>query len=159
MIVLYYSISDMNVLAKNQYSRSDYEISDTYEAGIALFGYEVKSARKGQVSLRGSWAGFIKGELYLIGAHIAPYPPAGPLPDYDPQRTRKLLLKSSEIARLIGKVHNTGLTIVPLQLYSKGRFIKISLGLGRKKKKFEKRETLRQRSVDREIQKSVRMRG
>ncbi len=148
----------MSVLAKNPIGKSDYELLDTFEAGLVLSGQEVKSIRAGHVSLKGAWGVIQHGEVYIIGMHVSPYPPAGPMPGYDPTHSRKVLLTARELYDVKGKIQRDGLTLVPLQLYSKGRFLKLSLGLGRRKKKYEKRAAIKDREVDREIRRSLKTR-
>jgi SsrA-binding protein len=142
--------------ASNKRAYFDYEVLETFEAGLILTGSEVKSIRTGKVSLGGSYA-LIKGnEAFLINADIPPYQPGNTPQGYDPKRTRKLLLKASEIKELIGKTNKTGLTIVPLRLYNKNRVIKLLLGLARHKKKHDKRETIKKRDVEREIGRTLK---
>jgi SsrA-binding protein len=148
----------MSVLAKNPIGKSDYELLDTFEAGLVLSGQEVKSIRGGHLSLKGAWGVIQKGEVYIIGMHVSPYPPAGPMPGYDPTHSRKVLLTARELYDVKAKIQRDGLTLVPLQLYSKGRFLKLSLGLGRRKKKYEKRAAIKDREVDREIRRSLKTR-
>lgn len=149
----------MTMLAKNAIAKSDYEFLDTFEAGLVLEGQEVKSIRSGHVSLKGAWGIIQKGEVYIVGMHVSPYPKAGPLPGYDPTHSRKVLLTARELYDLKGKMQREGLTLVPIQLYSKGRFLKLLLGLGRRKKKYEKRAAIKDREVDREIRRSLKTRG
>jgi SsrA-binding protein len=146
----------MPTLAENKKAKFEYEILDTFEAGLMLLGHEVKSARAGSMSLRGAYVTIARGDAWLIGAHIARYPQAGPQPEYDPERSRKLLLHKREIAKLAGKLEQKGLTLVPISAYTKGSKIKISFGLARGKKQFEKKETLKRRDVDREIRRSLK---
>ncbi len=138
-------------LITNKKVHFNYEILETYVAGIELFGYEVKSLKSGQGSLEGAHATVRGGEAYIVGMFIPPYQPANTPADYDPHRNRKLLLKKSEIAEL-GKVEGTkGLTIVPLSVYNKGAKIKLDIAAAKGKKKFDKRETLKKRDSEREI--------
>lgn len=146
----------MPTLAENKKAKFDHDILDTFEAGIALLGHEVKSVRAGGMSLRGAYVTIARGGVWLIGAHIPRYPQAGPLPDHDPDRTRALLLHTREIAKLAGKLEQKGLTLVPISVYTKGSKIKLSFGLARGKKQFEKKETLKRRDVDREIRRSLK---
>ena len=145
----------MSPLAINKKASFDYEILDTYEAGLVLHGYEVKAAREGQVSLKGS---FIsprtkdgKTELYLIGCQISPYKNAGRLPDYNPLRERKLLMKRQEIDHLLGKKQVEGLTLIPLKIYTNHSFLKLEFAIAKGKKKYDKREAIKKREVDRTI--------
>jgi len=114
-----------------------------------LSGQEVKSVRNGQINLKGSFITEQKGEMFLTNAHISTYKFAGPLPGYDPTRSRKLLLKKKEIAYLTGKLQEKGLTIVPISVYTKGAHIKIEVGIAKGKKKYDKRETIKKHDQDR----------
>jgi len=133
------------VIAVNRRASFDYEILERYEAGIELKGFEVKAIKTGRVNLAGSFATAKDDQLWLTNADIPPYQPANTPPDYDSKRPRRLLLKKSEIKELTGKIHKTGLTLVPLKVYIKNRRIKIEIGLVRGRKKTDKRETLKQR--------------
>jgi SsrA-binding protein len=144
------------ILATNPKAHSDYQILETYEAGIVLSGQEVKSIRQGHLSLKGAYATIRQGEAWLLGAYIAPYQKAGPLPYYDPTRSRKLLLKKEELKKIIGRLKTQHLTLVPLTVYTKGRYLKIELGLGRGKKKYEKKEIIKKRAIAREIERMMR---
>ena len=147
----------MPVLAVNKRANFDYEIQDTYEAGIVLFGHEVKSVKTGHISLKGSFvtlkstSGGKLPEAYLTNAHIPLYKHAGKVTNYDPDRPRKLLLKKKEIERLVGKKQEQGLTLVPLKIYTKRSFIKLGFGIGKGKRKIDKRETIKKREMDRSI--------
>lgn len=141
----------MPILAENKKAFFDYEILEKYEAGLVLTGQEVKSAKNGQINLKGSYITFHNNKPTIIGMHIAKYKPAGKLPDYDPVRTRDVLLKKKEIAYLQGKSQEKGLTIVPLKVYIKGRLVKIEIGVGRGKKTYDKRETIKKRDLQREM--------
>ena len=145
----------MSVLAVNKRASFDYEILDKYEAGMVLAGYEVKAVRAGNVNLKGSYITFRSDHAglpvpYLTNAHISLYKYASTVKDYDPTRPRKLLLKAKEINYLMGKSREQGLTIVPLTIYTKSRFLKLQFGLARGKKKFDKREDLKKKDLDRE---------
>ena len=146
----------MPTLAQNPRARYDYDILKTYEAGIVLSGQEVKSVRGGNVSLKGAYATLRGGEVWLLNAHIGAYKKAGRLADYDPTRSRQLLLHGREIKELIGKTQSQGLTLVPLSLYTRGRRLKVELGLGRGRKKYEKREVIKKRAVEREVRSVLR---
>jgi len=145
----------MSALAQNRKARFDYEIIEKYEAGLVLFGHEVKSLRDGQGSLKGSFISTRtkdgKTELYLINCLIPPYKRAGTLPDYDRTRERKLLLKRGEIDRLIGKKKVEGLTLIPLRIYTNHSFLKLEFALARGKKKYDKRESLKRKDIDRRL--------
>ena len=140
----------------NKRAYFDYEILETFEAGLVLTGGEVKSIRGGKVSLGGSYVIVKNNEAFLLNTDIPPYQPNNTPAGYDQHRTRKVLLKHSEIKELLGKTHKTGLTIVPLKLYNKNRTIKLLIGLGRHKKKYDKRETIKKRDVEREIGRTLK---
>jgi SsrA-binding protein len=145
------------IIAVNRKARRDYEIIESFEAGMALKGTEVKSLREGRINFKDSYARIQGGEVYLVNAHISPYS-HGNLQNHDPLRERKLLLHKFEIKRLTGKTEEKGLTLVPLRAYFiKGR-AKIELGLARGKKHFDKRETIKRRVVDREIERELKRR-
>ncbi|MBI4318625.1 MAG: SsrA-binding protein SmpB [Chloroflexi bacterium] len=143
------------VLASNRKAYHDYFIEETYEAGLALTGTEIKSVRAGKVSLREGYAIVEAGEAWLIGVHIAPYEHGG---DFNPDSTRKrkLLLHRGEIDRLRGKLHERGLTLVPLRVYLKGNLAKVELGLARGKKLYDKREAIAERDAKRQIERAIR---
>lgn len=146
----------MPALAENKKARFEYDILDDYEAGLVLFGHEVKSVRAGRMVLAGSYVTISRGALWLVGAQIQRYPQAGPLPDYDPQRTRKLLVHKRELSKLAGKMEQKGFTLVPLQVYEKGSKLKLKFGLGRGKKLFEKKDAIKKRDLDRDLRRSLR---
>ena len=141
---------------ENRKARFNYEILEKYEAGIELFGAEVKSVRGGQMSLEGAFVIIRGGEAYLINANIPPYQPKNAPQDYDPLRNRKLLLTKKEIAELAGSEKNKSLTIVPLSVYNKGRKIKLELALVKGKKKYDKRENIKRRETDRELRREYK---
>ncbi|NCQ16584.1 SsrA-binding protein SmpB [Candidatus Falkowbacteria bacterium] len=147
----------MSVSAINKRANFDYDIQKTYEAGLVLLGYEVKSVKTGHVSLKGSYVTFKKArgkilpEAYLTNAHIPLYQHAGKIANYEPTRPRKLLLKKKEISYLMGKKDEQGLTLVPLKIYTKRSFIKLEFGVGKGRKKFDKREVIKKRELDRSI--------
>lgn len=137
-------------LIDNKKANFNYTIKETYSAGLELFGFEVKSLRKGQASLEGAHVTVRGNEAYLVGAFIPPYQEKNTPKDYDSRRNRKLLLTAKEIEE-IGKIEKTkGLTIVPVSVYNKGRVLKIDIGVGVGKKKFDKRETLKKKSTERD---------
>ena len=142
-------------IATNRRARHEYEILETVEAGLVLRGTEVKSLRDGQVNFKDSYASIRNGEGWLLGCHINPYS-HGTDANHDPERDRKLLLHKREIARLSGKISERGLTLVPLRLYFKEGRAKVELGLARGKKLHDKRATLREREVRREMDKDAR---
>jgi SsrA-binding protein len=141
---------------KNKKAYYDYEILEKYEAGIELKGTEVKSLREGKANLRDSFVRIENGEAFLFNAYIAPYT-HGNLFNHEPTRKRKLLLHKSEIKRLFGKTQEKGLTIVPLRMYfnSRGK-VKVEIALVRGKKKFDKRETIKRRELEREARKAMK---
>ena len=135
----------------NKKAYFNYEILETFQAGIVLIGQEVKSIKNGRISLAGSYV-ILKGEeIFLIGANVPPYQPKNAPRDYDPKRFRKLLLKKSEIKYLIGKSRQMGLTLIPLKVYTKQQKIKLEFGLAKGKKKVDKREKIKKREIEREI--------
>jgi SsrA-binding protein len=148
------------VVSENRKARFNYEIGDTYEAGIALTGSEVKSLRNGKATIAESYADPKGGELWLVNANIPEYLQAGPFNNHAPKRARRLLLHRREIDRLSGAVEREGMTIVPLKLYfdERGR-AKIEIALARGKKLHDKRETLKKRSWERERGRLMRAKG
>jgi SsrA-binding protein len=145
------------VIATNRKAWHDYEVLETYEAGIALRGTEVKSLRESQVNFKDCYAAVDNGEAWLIGCYISPYH-HGTDANHAPERRRKLLLHKKEIGRLLGKVAERGLTLIPLRLYFKGGRAKCELGLARGKKLHDKRASLREREAKREMAKEARAR-
>lgn len=143
------------VVARNKKARHEYEILETYEAGLVLKGPEVKSLRAGKASLNEAFARVDDGEVWLYGMHVSPYDPAARWND-DPTRPRKLLLKSAEIRRLIGATREKGLALVPLELYFRRGYAKVALALARGKKLHDKRETLRRKTHEREIERELK---
>jgi SsrA-binding protein len=144
-------------IAENRKAFHDYHILETFEAGIALLGTEVKGIREGQANLRDSFARVDKGEVWLFNVHINPYSHRGYV-DHDPKRKRRLLLHKHEIRKLIGKTVERGLTLVPTRMYFKNGKVKVALALARGKEAHDKRETLRRREVDRETRAAVKER-
>jgi SsrA-binding protein len=145
----------MKIYAENKRGRFNYEILEAYEAGVILSGAEVKSIRKGQISLKEAFGTARGNELWLTNAHISPYKPAGNA-DYDPTHSRKLLLKKSEVIKIIGTIQAAGLTLIPLKVYDKNGRIKIELGVGKGKKKYDKREAIKLREQKREIERAMK---
>jgi len=146
----------MKEVARNKRAYFDYEILEKFEAGISLLGREVKSVKSGRINLAGSYAILRGGEVWLVGADIPPYQPRNAPQDYDSQRTRKLLLTEKEIKTLMGEIKGTSLTLVPLRSYIKGRLIKVELGLGKGRKKTDKRELIKKRETEREMRRTLR---
>lgn len=141
----------MTDLAVNRRAYFDYEILATYETGIALYGFEVKAVKTGRINLAGSFAIIKDGEAWLLNATVPPYQPKNAPPDYDPMRSRRLLLHRKELKELIGKTSQKGLTIVPLKVYTKRTRVKILIGMARHKKQKDKREVIKAREAKREI--------
>jgi len=148
----------VKTVATNRKAFHDYHIEDRYEAGIVLTGTEIKSIRAGRVNLRDSYARIVDGEVWLVGAHVAPYE-QGTRYNHPPKRDRKLLLRKREIARLQSKVEERGYTLVPLRMYLKGSWAKVELALARGKRQYDKRATIAKREADREVQRALRDRG
>ena len=138
-------------LAINKKALYDYEILEKFEAGLVLSGQEVKSVKAGQISLKGAFVTFHNNKAYLTNAHITKYKQAGNMADYDPTQSRELLLHKREIHYLQAKSQEKGLTIVPLSVYTKQRFVKLEIALAKGKKEFDKRETIKKRDSDREL--------
>jgi SsrA-binding protein len=145
------------VVCVNRQARHNYFIEEVYEAGLVLLGSEVKSLRDGKANLKDSYARIQKGEAFLVNAHISPYPGANRF-NHEPTRARKLLLHEREIERLTGKTKEKGLTLIPLRLYFKGGRAKVEVGLARGKKLYDKRETLKRKMADREVERSLKAR-
>ena len=143
------------IITVNRKARHEYFVDDTYEAGIALFGTEVKSLRAGQVNLKDAWCEVRDGEIFLTGAHISPYE-KGNLFNRDPERDRKLLMHRREIMKLHGLVGRSGYTLVPLSLYFKGSNVKVEVGLCRGKKLYDKRDADAKRQADRTMERYVK---
>ena len=144
-------------IARNRRARHDYQILDTWEAGIVLTGSEVKSLRDGKANISDAYGIVQGGEVHLLNLHISPYEKASHF-NHEPTRTRKLLLHRREIRKMIGAVERQGLTLVPLELYFKKGMVKVALGLGRGKKLYDKRADEKKRDDDREMQRAVRTR-
>lgn len=149
----------MKILAENRKARFDYEILERFEAGMVLIGQEVKSIKSGRMSLKGSYVTLKNEEPYLIGANIPPYQPKNASPDYEPEKPRKLLLNKSEIKHLIGKTKEKGLTLVPLKVYTKKGKIKLEFGTAKGRKKSDKRELIKKRETERDIDRELKSRG
>lgn len=145
------------VLARNRKALHEYHVLDSWEAGIALTGPEVKSIKGGKVSLQEAFARVDGGEVWLHGMHVTPYDPAARW-NTDPVRPRKLLLRRQEIRKLIGATQEQGQTLVPLDLHLKRGFVKTTLALGRGKRQYDRREELKRRTHDREVQRALKER-
>ncbi|MBI2635269.1 MAG: SsrA-binding protein SmpB [Parcubacteria group bacterium] len=146
----------MAIFSENRKAHFDYEILEIFEAGLVLSGAEVKSIKGGRMNLAGSYVNFHNGEPYLIGASIAPYQPKNQPSDYDPSRSRKLLLNKKEVDYISGKTKQKSLTLVPLKVYNKGRRIKLEFGLVRGKKQYDKRDAISRREIEREIDRKIK---
>jgi len=147
----------MKILAENKKAYYNYEILEKFEAGIALIGQEVKSLKTRGVNLAGNYVILKNSEVFWVGANIHPYQPKNAPPDYNPERSRKLLLKKSEIKYLIGKSKRKGLTLIPLKLYTtRSGKIKLEFALARGKKKFDKREKIKKREIERKIERVLK---
>ena len=146
----------MPTLAENRKARFDYEFLEKYEAGLELKGFEVKAIRKGLMSLDGSYVAIIGNQGFLINAKIAPYQPLNTPKDYEIDRSRRILMKRKEINYLLGKSKERGLTLIPTNVYTKGNRIKLGIGVGRGRKKFDKREVLKKKATEREIQRFLK---
>ncbi len=144
-------------IAVNRRARHDYSIEETFEAGIALTGSEVKSLRAGKANLKDSYGRVQNREVWLWNAHISPYGPASQF-GHEPTRTRKLLLHRHEIARLHGRIKERGLTLIPLRLYFKNGRAKVELALARGKKQYDKRASIRDRELRREADRATKLR-
>lgn len=147
-----------SLIADNRKARHDYDIIETYEAGIALTGSEIKSLRNGRMNLRGSYARISNGEVFLFDAHIPIYEQSGTYFNHEPTRPRKLLLHRREISRLGGSLREKGLTLVPLKVYFKGRRAKVEIGVARGKKLYDKREDVAKREAQRDIERTMKSR-
>lgn len=139
----------------NKKATYDYFVEETYEAGIALKGTEIKSIRNGSANLKDSYAVIKKGEAYLLNMHIAPYEKGNQF-NHEERRTRKLLLHKKEIDKIAGKITTEGYTLIPLKLYFKKNKVKILLGIAKGKKTFDKRETIKKRDLERETRKEFK---
>ncbi len=151
--------SAMPSLAQNRDALHDYTILETLEAGIALSGSEVKSVKLGNTSLKGAHAVISHSELWLLNMHIGHYKPAGQTKKIEADRSRKLLVRRTELDRLIGKLKSEGLALIPLSIYLKHGLIKVELGLGRGKKKYDKRASIKKRDTERRIGRAMRVKG
>ncbi|EAD3239935.1 SsrA-binding protein SmpB [Listeria monocytogenes] len=148
---------DGKLVAQNKKARHDYAIEETFEAGIVLQGTEIKSVRNARVNLKDSYARIDKGEIFLHNMHISPYE-QGNRYNHDPLRTRKLLLHKKQISRLIGETKESGYSIVPLKMYIKDGYAKVLIGVARGKKKYDKRQDLKQKEAKRDIERAFKER-
>ncbi len=143
------------IIADNRKARHDYFVTETYEAGIELFGTEVKSLRAGGVNMKDSYCEIDKGEMFALGVHISPYE-QGNIFNRDPLRPKKLLMHKREINKLLGLVSREGYTLVPLSLYFKGSRVKMAVGLCKGKKNYDKRDSIAKRDADRAIERAMK---
>ena len=146
----------MQIYADNKKACFDYEILETLEAGPVLSGHEVKAVKSGKASIKGSYGKILRDEAWLVGAVISPYQQGNTPLDYDQQKSRKLLLNKKEIKYLTGKSQERGLTLVPIKLYNKNGLVKLEIGVGRGKKKSDKRESIKKQDVNRQIQRELK---
>ncbi len=149
---------EIKIIAKNKKAAFDYFILTKYEAGIALYGTEIKSIRLGNVNLKDSYCEIEDGEMYVLGMHISPYE-KGSYFNKEPLRPKKLLMHKREIMTLLGKVKQDGLTLVPLALYFKGSKAKLEIGLCKGKKLYDKRDTIAKKESDRQIERQMKERN
>ena len=149
--------TDGRVIAENRKARHDYFVDEVYEAGVALYGTEVKSIRAGAVTLKDSYCDIRDGEMYALGVHISPYE-QGNIFNREPLREKKLLMHKKEIMKLVGLVTREGYTLVPLSLYYKGSRVKMAIGLCRGKKLYDKRDDMARRDADRVIERQMKAR-
>ena len=152
------SASGNRLIANNKKAYYDYFIEDTYEAGIALAGTEVKSLRMGKCSIKESFIRVENGEVYIYGMHISPYE-KGNIFNKDPLRVRKLLLHKSEINKLAGQIKMKGYTLMPLKVYFKGSLVKVEIGLARGKKLYDKRQDIAKKDAKREAERDFKIRN
>ena len=150
--------SGIRLIANNKKAYHDYFIEDTYEAGIELFGTEVKSMRMGKCSIKESFVQIDKGEVFVYGMHVSPYE-KGNIFNKDPLRTRKLLLHQYEIRKIAGKIAEKGYTLVPLKVYFKGSLVKVEIGIAKGKKLYDKRETIAKKDQRREAEKEFKVKN
>lgn len=152
------SNEDIKLVCRNKRARFDYEIGDRYEAGLVLTGSEVKSLRMGKANLSDAYAKVQDGEVWLVKAHISPYPYAH-YDNHEPERPRKLLLNKKEIRKIFGRTQERGLALIPLSIYFKKGLAKVDLALAKGKKAYDKRQALKQQTADREIHRALRRRN
>ena len=149
--------TDSRIIADNRKARHDYFVIETYEAGVELFGTEVKSLRAGGCNLKDSYCEIDKGEMFALGVHISPYE-QGNIFNKDPRRPRRLLMHKREIMRLFGKVKQDGYSLIPLSVYFKGSLVKVKIGLCKGKKLYDKRQSAAERDAKRQIDRAMKER-
>ena len=145
----------MKVYSENKKAGFDYEIMERYEAGLVLFGQEVKSIKTGHINLSGSYVALRGGEPFLVGVKIPPYQPNNAGADYDEERQKKLLLNKKEIDYLIGKTKTKGFSLIPLKIFDNNGRVKLEFGLAKGKKKYDKKEKIKKRDVEREVNREL----
>lgn len=145
----------MKILSENKKALFDYEIIERFEAGMVLFGQEVKSIKTGHINLSGSFVALKGGEPFLVGVKVPPYQPNNIGADYNEERERKLLLNKKEINELIGKTKQKGFSLIPLKVYEKNGRVKLEFGLAKGKKKYNKKEKIKERDVEREVNREL----
>jgi SsrA-binding protein len=143
------------LICTNKRARHDYSIDETYEAGMVLMGTEVKALRQGKANLKDSYARIKEGEIFLVDSHVSPYSHGNQF-NHDPDRTRKLLMHKREIRKLYGKTREKGFTLIPLKMYFKDGKAKVEIGLAKGKKLYDKRDDLKRRAMEREIERSFK---
>ena len=148
-------MASLKTIAQNKTAHHDYFIEESYEAGIELFGTEVKSIRQGRVNLKVSWCSIDKGEIFVNGMHISPYE-QGNIFNRDPMRVRKLLMHKKEINRLFGVVKQMGYSLIPISLYFKDSRVKVQVGLCKGKKLYDKREDMAKRAAKRDMERAIK---
>jgi SsrA-binding protein len=148
----------VKLICRNRKAYFEYTVDALFEAGLLLVGTEVKALRLGKANIEDAYARFRDGELFLVNAHISPYPHASPEQNHDPDRPRKLLLHSRELKRLMGKLQEKGFTLVPIRLYFKNQYAKVELALAKGKRQADKRETIRRREEQRELERARKKR-
>ena len=149
----------MKIVAVNKKAKTDYEILETFEAGMVLTGTEVKSLREGRVSFKDAFCKIKDGEVWLLNLHIAPYEHASKVFNHDPERPRKLLMHKREIKRLTGKLQERGLTLIPTKIYfNKRGYAKVEIALAKGRKKYDKREVIKKREMERHMKEYMKYR-
>lgn len=149
---------NIKIVCRNKRARFDYSIGDVFEAGMVLTGSEVKSLREGRANLTDSYARVVDNEVWMINSHISPYPFSG-IQNHDPERKRKLLLHRKQIKKLYGQTQEKGWSLIPLAIYFRSGKAKVEIGLAKGKAVYDKRQTLKQRVADREMERAIRQKG
>jgi len=149
----------VDVITENKKAYFNYQILEKFEAGLVLIGQEVKSIKSGRINLAGSYVALRGGEFFLVGCNIPPYQPKNAPSDYNPERSRKLLLRKQEIKCLIGKARQKGLTLLPLKVYTKRGKIKLEFGIAKGRRRFDKRELIKKREAEKTMERTLKSRG